>query len=155
MISPEQFEHLLPLACAWAEENERHILASGHPLSASQMQDAAAARVKHPERVRLMPVQQIPTPSQPDLALAAELTGLISPLTGGMTLRYGIWVRDDCWNNRPLIAHELVHVHQYERMGGFDPFLRQYLWECLHDGYPGGAMEQEAVAGAARIIEGG
>src|ERR1017187_6058169 len=49
---------------------------------------------------------------------AAAETNLISPSTGGMTLRYGIFIRTDCWGQRPIIAHELVHTSQYERLGG-------------------------------------
>jgi hypothetical protein len=61
-----------------------------------------------------------------------------------MTLRYGIFVRSDCWGDRRLLVHELVHVAQYERLGGFRAFLRQYLQECITPGYPFGELEQEA-----------
>ena len=43
-----------------------------------------------------------------------------------------------------MIAHELVHVAQYERLGGIEPFLRQYLRECLTVGYDESALENEA-----------
>lgn len=42
------------------------------------------------------------------------------------------------------LAHELAHVAQYERLGGFYGFLKQYLEECINPGYPLGALEQEA-----------
>ena len=54
-------------------------------------------------------------------------------------------MRSDCWRVRALIAHELVHVMQYERFGGILPFLRQYLSECLTIGYPEALLEQEAI----------
>jgi hypothetical protein len=150
-ISAEQFEKLLPLACAWAAEEEKTILARGKPLSEPQIQDAHLIGVAAPGNVRLLAVDQIPVPQNPVLKQAAKLTGLISPHTAGLTLRFGIWIRKDCWGDRALVAHELVHVLQYERMGGIEPFLRQYLWECLTDGYPGGALEQEAIVGARRV----
>ena len=98
-----------------------------------------------PDRVRLLRVAQIPTPSHPILAAEAVATNLISTFTGGMTLRYGIFIRSDCWGQRLLVAHELVHTTQYERLGGFEGFLRPYLTECLTSpGYPHGPLEREA-----------
>jgi hypothetical protein len=152
IIKPQQFEMLLPLACAWAAEQERIILQSGVALTESQVGDARRVGVAKPERVRLLRVVQIPTPTQPALAAAAKATNLISPSTTGLTLRYGIFVRADCWGERSLVVHELVHTSQYERLGGFDGFLRPYLLECITSpGYPYGAMEQEAIATAARL----
>jgi len=152
IITPQQFEALLPLARAWAEEQEGIILQAGVPLTDAQLTDARQVGVIHPERVRLLRVTQIPAPSHPMLAAAAAATNLISPSTGGMTLRYGIFIRTDCWEQRLLIAHELVHVTQYERLGGFEAFLRPYLLECIiPPGYPHGPMEQEAVTKSGRL----
>ena len=41
-----------------------------------------------------------------------------------------------------MVVHELGHTAQYERLGGFEPFLRQYLSQCLTIGYPEAPMEQ-------------
>ncbi|MCD6051663.1 MAG: hypothetical protein K0Q55_3072 [Verrucomicrobia bacterium] len=144
MIAPVMFKMLLPLACTWAEEQETMILRDGVPLTAKLLADARAIGVKQPERVRLRVVEEVPMPTNPLLKSAAEETGLLSPLTAGLTLRYGIFIRADCWGDRRLVAHELVHTMQYERMGGFAPFLEQYLQECLTLGYPNGELEQEA-----------
>ena len=146
IITPQQFEMLLPLAVAWAAEQERIILKSGVSLIEPQLADARQVGVLSPERVRLLRVTQIPVPKHPALAAAAAATSLISPSTGGLTLRYGIFIRTDCWGQRLLVAHELVHVTQYERLGGFEAFLRPYLTECITPpGYPNGPMEQEAI----------
>ena len=154
MITLEQFQDLLPLACAWAEEQERHILREGVPLSSAQLIDAATVGVAHPEAVRLLSVPRIPLPEHPMLRAAADATQLISPGTEGLTLRYGIFIRADCWGLRPLVFHELVHTLQYERLGGFYQFLQQYLRECLTIGYPAAPMEQEAVTTTARLLRG-
>src|SRR5437867_8322464 len=90
--------------------------------------------VKWPEIHPKLP--RIPVPEHPALRAAADATQLISPRTGGLTLRYGIFIRADCWNARQLIFHELVHTMQYERHGGFQQFLQQYLYECITIGYP-------------------
>ena len=150
-ITSEQFETLLPLACQWAAAQERRILAQGEPLSDSELADARRIGVAAPERVRLLYVPEIPIPEHPALRAAAEETQLISPLTGGLTLRYGIFIRSDCRFHRAMIVHEFGHTAQYERFGGFEPFLRQYLFECLTAGYPEAPMEQEVIILTARI----
>jgi len=90
-------------------------------------------------------------PTDPQLRAAAETIHFLSPETRGLTLQYGILLRWDCWRERPLIAHELVHSAQYERLGGILPFLRQYLVECLTIGYANAPMELEAAEMAARV----
>ncbi|MEY2538525.1 MAG: hypothetical protein QOG67_2265 [Verrucomicrobiota bacterium] len=150
-ITPEQFESLLPLACQWAAGQEQHILATGAPLSQMAVADAQRVGVAQPQRVRILYVPEIPIPQHPALRAAAEQTRLISPLTGGLTLRYGIFIRADCAYSRAMVVHELGHTAQYERLGGFEPFLRQYLFECITIGYPEAPMEQEVVSLTARI----
>jgi hypothetical protein len=62
VISSEEFERLLPLACAWAEEQERLIIQRGMRLTKDQMADARRAGIVSPDRVRLMKTDQIPLP---------------------------------------------------------------------------------------------
>lgn len=151
MITQEQLKTLLPLACAWAEEQERVIPRDGVALTPAQTADAVKIGVAHPQRVRLLSVVRVPIPEDPVLRAAADATQLISPRTGGLTLRYGIFIRADCWGDRRLGFHELVHTLQYERLGGFQQFLQQYLYECITIGYPAPPMEQEAVTTTARL----
>ncbi len=142
---------LLPLAAEWAERQEARILAEGTALTPAQIADARQMGVAHPERVRWLAVASIPMPEHPLLQAAGEATGLISPYTAGLSLRYGIYVRHDVAGDRHLLAHELVHTAQYERCGSIEAFLQQYLQECLSIGYPAAPMEQEAVVKAARL----
>jgi hypothetical protein len=150
-ITAEQFEMLLPLACQWAAAQERHILATGEPLSPSELMDAQLVGVAEPQRVRVVHVPEISLPQDPVLRQAAAVTQLITPFTAGLTLRYGIFIRSDCRNQRALLVHELGHTMQYERLGSFEAFLRQYLYECITIGYPEAPMEQEVVDLTARI----
>jgi len=152
MITQEQFKILLPLAAAWAEEQEGIILRDGVPLTEPQMADARTLGISQPNRVRLLNVATIPAPEEPSLKAAVQATQLITPRTAGLTLRYGIFIRSDFWGDRRLIVHELVHTSQYEKLGGFLPFLQEYLHQCITIGYPAAPMEQEAIKMAARII---
>ena len=113
--------------------------------------DARLVGVAIPERIRLLYVPEIPIPDDPALCAAVEETQFLSPLTRGLTLRYGIFIRPDCRSDRTMVIHELGHTAQYEHLGGFEPFLRQYLFECLTIGYPEAPMEQEVVALTERV----
>jgi len=146
-----QFEKLLPLAAKWAAAVEKRILREGVPLSEQGLADARSLGVCEPERVRLLALDSVPTPTDLTLRTAVAAIQFLTPATRGLALRYGIFVRSDCWGERRLIAHELVHTAQYERLGGIRPFLRQYLTECLTVGYPAGSMEQEAIATASGL----
>jgi hypothetical protein len=150
-ISPEQFDNILPLAVQWAEAKENVILEYGKVLSSQYMEDAKSIGVNNPERVRIYEVPQIPIPKHPILRAAAEATQLISPATIGLSLRYGIFIHNNFSKNRYTIVHELVHTMQCEKLGGFRPFLKNYLWECIEIGYPEAPLEQEAVRIAREI----
>lgn len=147
-----QFESLLPLAAEWAAREEAKILREGEPLSDQEMADAIKIGVSQPERVRLLRVEAVPVPDHPQLRAAAAAIHFLSPETRGLTLQYGILLRWDCWRDRWIIAHELVHTWQYERLGGILPFLQKYLRECLTIGYANAPMELEAIKIAAQIL---
>ncbi len=152
MITPQQFAELFPLAVAWAEQQENCILQNGILLTPSQVTDARLIPVVNPEKVRLFSVNQIPLPNEPSLRTAAQMTGLITTNTVGLTLRYGVFIRKDFWNDRKIVVHELIHVAQYERLGGIGQFLQKYLQECIIIGYPQAPMEQEAITLSNKIV---
>src|SRR6266487_1209949 len=145
MLTRKQFYKLLPVACDWAEKQERYIIEHGVPLNNDQQFDAHLIGIKEINKVRLLKVDKIPAPSIPELKRATELTGLLSSNARGVTFRFGIYIKKDFWNQRSLVVHELSHTMQYERLGGFKPFLEQYLNECITVGYPNGSLEQEAI----------
>jgi hypothetical protein len=122
-ITVETLQELLPDACSWAEQQEANILSRGVELIGSQIFDASNAGVTYPAKIRLLRVSSIPAPSDPVLAQAAAEINLITPKTWGMALRYGIFIRADVWGRRDVLVHECVHTAQYERLGGFLPFL--------------------------------
>jgi hypothetical protein len=151
----DQLELVLPLAVEWAFEQEQRILLEGDPLSGTELADANVVGVQHPERVRVLPVEAIPSPSHPILKAVSEQIELLPSDPSGLTLQYGIFVRGDCRQDRHLVVHELVHTAQYERLGGILPFLRDYLFDCATLGYGEAPLEQEAAEAAARICGSG
>jgi hypothetical protein len=144
---------MLPLAAQWAAEQEERILREGVPLSVGELADALKAGVRDPERVRLLEVEIIPAPSHPILVAAYQQMNVAPAAPRGLTLQHGIFVRSDYWRDRSLILHELIHVTQYERLGGIEPFLKQYLLECATVGYHKSPLEKEAAVVSARILE--
>ena len=58
---------------------------------------------------------------------------------------YGVIVRRDCANNLRLLAHEFVHVAQYERLGR-EGFLQEYIQQIAAHGYQNAPFELEAEA---------
>ena len=147
----QQLEELLPLAAQWATEQERRVLCEGVRLSEIEMADAKAIGVRNPERVRLLRVQTIPVPAHPMLKSAAASINFLTAAPRGLALEYAIFVRADHWRDRALIAHELVHTAQYQRLGGILPFLQTYIYQCATVGYPNAALELEAIATAERV----
>jgi len=134
---------VLPIACIWAANHELFILGRGVALSEAQADKARKLGVVHPEQVRLLAVEVIPPTNRLLRGIGTKL-GLVSSQTIGMTLRYGIFIQRDHWGDRRLLVHELAHVAQYERFGGFRSFLYRYLQECINPGYPLGDLELEA-----------
>lgn len=147
----EQIDQLLPLAAEWATQQERRVLCEGVPLSKEELADAKAIGVRNPERVRLLRVDSIPVPAHPMLRAAASTINFITAAPRGLALDYGIFVRADHWRDRELIAHELAHTAQYQRLGGILPFLQTYLGQCATVGYQQAPLELEASAAAERI----
>ncbi|HJX97826.1 MAG TPA: hypothetical protein VJ281_03045 [Chthoniobacterales bacterium] len=149
----DQLEHLLPLAAEWAADQERRVLCEGVPLSAIEMADAKAIGVRNPERVRLLRVESVPVPAHPMLRAAAASMNFLTSAPRGLALNYGIFLRADHWRDRALIAHELAHTAQYQRLGGILPFLQTYIYQCATVGYRNSPLEMEASAIAARICD--
>ena len=140
----------VPAASLWVAHWERRIGATGVALTPLQLADARAVGVSFPKRVRLLRVERVPFPHW--AGTLAKLAGAEAAQTAGLTARYGIFIRADHWGNRALLLHELAHTAQYERLKGIRPFLRQYLRECLAEGYPLAALELEASAAARRVM---
>lgn len=136
---------ILPSAIAWAQARSAEILASGAPLSDFGRRLAHLAGVNRPERVRVLEVAGIPVPDDPALRAATLEAGLLGPGTIGLTLGYGIYIREGHRSNR-LVSHECRHVYQYEEAGSIAAFLPLYLAQILSVGYTDAPFEVDARA---------
>ena len=151
-ITPEIISRYFPQLASWIAGMERAILEKGQPLFPINKKDAEAIGIHRIEDVKIIVLQSIPLPNDRELSDLIQQTGVLSPQTSGMTFGHGIVLKDGAYN-RQLIAHELVHVLQYERLGGIEPFLEAYIKEvAFPPGYPYGPLEQEATRVAASLL---
>ena len=141
---PEPFLHVVD----WIFSLEKQAQESGRTLTQIEFKLAQNVGVVHPEEVRILSVRRIPLPSHPRVQLARQV-GLLNADTGGLTAVYGIIVRRDCANNLRVLAHESVHVTQYERLGR-EGFLQEYIQQIAAHGYLNAPFELEAEAKATQ-----
>lgn len=146
-------EELLPAAVTWCRAQEAAVLEHGLPLDARESEIARRLGIRQPERVRLLRVAQVPLPTDAVLRAAAQSLGLASGQSLGMSLGYGIFLRADCRRQIDIVAHELVHTAQCERLGGLEAFLHQYFMECFEHGYHLAPLEAEAVNRSAELLK--
>lgn len=139
----------LPLGTRWVRKQEAAILREGRPLSEWEWRWAQDVGVRRPEEVRILPVPRIPTPGFGLRSFLNRLFGLLTEGPTGMAVNYGIYLEASQATNPSLLVHELVHVAQFERLGGVEAFLKEYLTQCVRDGYWDSDLEQEARQAAA------
>lgn len=136
---------LLPFGTRWAEKQESLILREGRPLSEWETMWATDVGVRKPEAVRILPVPRIPTPG----SWFTRLLRIFTEGPTGMAVNYGIYLEASQATNPSLLVHELTHVAQFERLGGIEAFLKEYITQCIRDGYWESEMEKEAREAAA------
>jgi hypothetical protein len=156
MIDQEKFEYLVPLALQWAKAQEEIILQRGVPLGPAWSADARRVGVQNCARVRVLIVERMALPENVELAEAGRRTHIFTETSPGATIGHGIIIRADCWGDREVMLHQLVHVAQCERSGGLEAFLREYLGQrqtCT--AFSIGSLEEEARGMAREICAAG
>ena len=146
-----ELPHLLPLACAWANEHFAHILSTGQPLSQQDHDLATEVVVRRPELVRVALVARIPSPQDEKLKTACEQLHFLDEGTLGLTLGFGIYIKEAAAGRR-LLAHELRHVAQYEHYPSIEAYLAVYIPELLQYGYEQAPFERDAREAEGRCL---
>ena len=127
---PALFPHVVD-GISYLEKQARD---SGRALVPTEFNLAQHVGVSRPEEVRILSVPRIPLPAHPRVKQLAKQAGLLSAETEGLTAGYGVIVRRDCAKKLRLLAHEFVHVAQYERLGR-EGFLQEYIQQIAAHGY--------------------
>jgi hypothetical protein len=142
VITPDELKRNFAKLVEWVTQRERVCMEIGEQLSPTGAQDALALGVAQVDAVRILVQGEISLPDDPELR-QLFLKGGLGALTG-LTCGHGIFIKAGSYGRR-LIAHELVHVLQYESFGGIEPFLVAYVPEVISPPYyPNGTLEREA-----------
>jgi hypothetical protein len=146
------FDLLLEKAIDWVTDMEASALESGRELTSDERIDARLAGVSEPARIRVLTVSSLPLPEDRSLAEANAQLSLLSPGGLGMALGYAILLHENAGLDRRLLVHEFAHVAQYERLGGVEGFLREYLSEIIEVGYDKAPLEAEAEMRCSAVL---
>jgi len=141
-----------PFAWWWLRRNEKIALRLGRKLNEEELRWAEQLEILYPHKIRVLNVARIPSPVPNWIENFMQRRGYPVGSAVGMCMRYGIYIVEKHSNNKALLAHEIVHTHQFERLGGFWHFLRQYLYEMLLLGYRNAPLENEADAKARQVM---
>jgi hypothetical protein len=134
---------LFPHVMEWISYLEKQAQESGRVVTPIEFNLAQNVGLVHPGEVRILSVFRIPLPAHPRVKQLARQVGLLNADTGGLAAVYGVIVRLDCAKNLGLLAHEFVHVTQYERLGR-EGFLQEYIQQIAAHGYQNAPFELEA-----------
>lgn len=142
----------MPAILWWARRQERFIIRCGRKLDQLELSWCKQLGIQYPERIRILTVPKVPTPSPAWLEQIIRKLNFPAGNAAGMCLRYGIFIHDQVEQPKTIIAHELVHTKQYEQLGGFAPFMKQYILECIQLGYANSPMEHDANSRANKLL---
>lgn len=141
----------LPVAWIWVWRHQRLIFKHGRSLGDDELKLAKQLGIERGEEIRIWSVDQVPSPGGVLLRGLGRLSGTTTHGAKGMAINHGIYLESAQAQRRSLLAHELAHVAQFERLGGSWAFLRDYLSQCLSDGYWSAPLEVEARERAAEV----
>jgi hypothetical protein len=134
---------LILQATRWAQAQQEIILQQGQPLNEFGVGLASKVGVAHPERIRILYVEELPAPVEEPIRSFAINGGLIGPNMIGMALGYGVFAVQSKADTR-LFSHEFRHVAQYEKLGGIDEFIPTYMDQIFTYGYARAPLEEDA-----------
>jgi hypothetical protein len=140
----KNFDLLLERAVDWVSDMEALALEEGRELTSEERMDARLAGVTEPARIRVLVVPSLPVPEDELLARANAQARVLAAEGQGVALGYAVLLREGCESDRRLLVHEFAHIGQYERYGGLEGFLREYLGEIIEVGYENAPLETEA-----------
>lgn len=130
-------------ATKWVEQNQSLICLLGRTLTLEEQIIASHVGVATPEQVHVYEVPVIKPPNDPVLAASCEQFGFLTANTIGLTLGYGIYIKQGYLTTR-LLSHELRHVYQYEQAGSTEMFLSRYISEIMKFDYENAPYELDA-----------
>jgi hypothetical protein len=121
-------EMLTPLTLEWFAQIEKKYLAKGRQLTTEELSIAKVAGITHPDRVRVVVLKNFPFPKNKTLLMETREYGLGSSAEGGRSVGYVVMLKAQHKDERWILARELTHVAQQERMGR-TAYVRRFIVE--------------------------
>ena len=128
----------------WTLLKEKKVLKTGRSLNSKEKEIGEILKINDLTKIRILAASEITHPLSWVFSFLSLFTKSILSAPVGLTLGNAILVEKKHETNLHLIAHELVHVKQYEDLGGHIPFLKKYIYQCLKYGYKNSPLEMEA-----------
>jgi len=139
----EAYRELLPLALAWMLNVEQATLSQGRELTPVELKDAQSVGVQQPEKIRILTVDKIEQPEDPQLLQAMTEIGMATEGVAGRAIGYSVEIAEGA-ESRPLLRHEFRHIYQFEQAGSLANFVEVYVKSLLADGYENSEFERDA-----------
>lgn len=141
------------IASPWSWYHQEIIRRRGRRLTPRELDICERIGVRHAESVRIMEVAHIPNPLRKySHCFSGRVVGMLVSDVSGITLGQGIYVRNIHAGSDSLVAHELVHVRQYQEAGSVWRFMREYVRQCLAEGYFHAPLEVQARRESEQVL---
>lgn len=145
----QQLDVFAPLAINWLNRVASEMRPGARELSTQERLLASEVGVMSPASVRIALVEEMPLPHDEPLRSMALKLGYGNKAIAGGCIGSLVWINRRHADNRALLAHELVHVAQQERMSQ-EQYFRRYMAELAVVGYARSPLEAEANAVMSR-----
>jgi hypothetical protein len=141
-------ERKLPESRKRTLEAEAIALKNGRPLSDFERELAVKVGVKNPDKIRILVTDKFPIDEE--RAVGPHSVAI------GLTMRYGVFIKSyvpaDPAKYYEVVAHEFVHVRQFEQFG-IDGMTRRFIVESVVLGDKLIPVEREAVTIGNRAFD--
>ena len=124
----QKLEILAPLTLEWFEQIESQYLHKGRTLTLEEQQMARSIGVASPEKVRVIVLKHFPHPANTTLKLYTRNYGMGASSEAGRTMGNVIMLKAKRQDERELLAYELVHIAQQEKLGR-QAYVRRFITE--------------------------
>jgi hypothetical protein len=140
----------------WFNYHQSIAINTGEKLTESQMALAMTLGCIYPENIRILYVEEMPRVKSPLLCQVMDQAGFKIGDAYGLCLGYGIFILKGGKGDNRVLAHEMTHTLQFERLKSTRAFLNAYVQQFLLFGYTAMPMEKEARSNekfGARILD--
>jgi hypothetical protein len=144
-MSENERRQIIGMVGRWAEETEMVGLRAGIRLKGEGKLIATRAGVKSLGLVRVVYCDALPVPSNNALYQLGRQLGVFADTHIGLTIGHAVFLkRGPELRDNGILAHELMHVAQVERLGGLWGFVTTYFDQVVEKNYFDSPLEIEA-----------